>query len=274
LAAFAASPLLPAQVGIENRRFMEGKKHILFLGGSKYYAHDAVSKAAFTMAKLGVTKQKFKQYRNAKNLNYFDAVFLYTQGEFPITDDQKTDLLSFVRDDGKGVLVAHSGMDFNRWEYSDDDTMHIKDDGGWPELIDMLGGIFISHPWRQKVRVNVEDQTFPATKHLPKTLEIEDEIYQLGPQYSRDKVRVLVSLDVSTVDLKNPPLAKVARTDLDFPVVWVKTYGKGRVFVSPLGHIMGHWDREDMQKMWLEAARWVLRLNDGDATPRPRPGTQ
>jgi uncharacterized protein len=278
--------VLPAQVGSENRRFMEGKKHILFLGGSKYYAHDAVSKAAFTMAKLGeqtgqwdvmfrtdfrlVTKQTFKEYLNAKNLNYFDAIFLFTQGEFPLTDEQKADLLSFVKEDGKGVLVAHSGMDFNRWQFDDAGKMTIKDDGGWLDLIDMLGGVFISHPWRQKVRINVEDQSFPATRHFPKTLEIEDEIYQLGPQYSRDRVRVLVSLDVGSVDLKHPPLATVERKDLDFPLVWVKTYGKGRVFVSPLGHIMSHWDREDMKTMWLEAARWVLKLEDGDATPRPR----
>jgi type 1 glutamine amidotransferase len=124
-----------------------------------------------------------------------------------------------------------------------------------------------------ELRVNVEDQTFPATRHFPKTLEIEDEIYQLGPQYSRDKVRVLVSLDVTSVDLKHPTLATVERKDLDFPLAWVKTYGEGRVFVSPLGHIMSHWDREDMQKMWLEAARWVLKLEDGDATPRPRTAT-
>jgi type 1 glutamine amidotransferase len=261
---------------------MEGRKHILFLGGSQYYAHDAVSKAMYTIARLGadsglwdvmfrtdfrlVSRKPLDHYRNAKNLNYFDAIMLFTQGEFRLTDDQKVDLLSFVREDGKGLLVAHSGTDFNRWEFTSPTTMVIKDDGGWPDLTKLIGGVFVSHPWRQKVKVNVEDRDFPATRHFPKTLEIEDEIYQMG-QYSRDQVRVLMSLDVSSVDLKHPPLAPVVRTDLDFPLVWAKTEGKGRVFVSPLGHIMSHWDRADMQKMWLEAARWVLKLSQGDATP-------
>src|SRR5437667_11153624 len=96
---------LSAQIGSENQRFMEGRKHILFLGGSQYYAHDAVSKAMYTIAKLGaesglwdvmfrtdfrlVSKKPLDYYRNAKNLNYFDAIMLFTQGEFRLTDEQK-----------------------------------------------------------------------------------------------------------------------------------------------------------------------------------------
>jgi type 1 glutamine amidotransferase len=203
---------------------------------------------------------------NAKNLNYFDAIMLYTQGEFRMTDEQKADLLAFVKEDGKGLLVAHSGIDFNTWEFHPDGKMSVKDDGRWPGIIQLMGGVFINHPWRQNVKVNVEDRDFPATRHFPKVVELEDEIYQMD-QFSRDGVRVLMSLDVSTVDLKNPPLAPVIRKDLDFPLAWAKKDGNGRVFVSPLGHILSHWDRPDMQKMWLEAAKWVLKLTDGDATP-------
>ena len=150
--------------------------------------------------------------------------------------------------------------------------MVIRDDGGWPGLIEMIGGVFVNHPWRQNVRLDLEDREFPATRHFPEAIEVEDEIYQMG-QFSRDKVRVLMSLDVAgaPVDLKHPPMGPVVREDLDFPLAWVReTYGKGRVFVSPLGHIMSHWDREDMQKMWLEAAKWVFKLNDGDASPRSK----
>ena len=61
-----------------------------------------------------VTKQPFKDYLNGKNLNDFDAVMLFTQGDFPIDAQQKADFLSFVHDDGKGLLVAHSGTDYNK----------------------------------------------------------------------------------------------------------------------------------------------------------------
>jgi len=282
-AALVALSLAPAAQA-QTQPVKSEPKHILFLGGSKYYAHDAVSKAMYTMAKIGeqsglfdvmfrtdfqlVTKQPFKTYLNGKNLNNFDAVMLFTQGEFPLTAQQKADFLSFVHDDGKGLLVAHSGTDFNRWQFTPDGKMSIHDNGGWPELIDMIGGVFVGHPWRQKFRINVEDRTFPAMRQFPKSFEIEeDETYEMGPGFSRDKVHVLMSMDLSSVDLKHPRTGTLHRSPPDFPMAWVKNYGKGRVFVSPLGHVPALWDRKDIQQMWLEAARWVLKLSEGDATP-------
>lgn len=270
----------------ENDRFIEGRKQILFLGHSKYYDHDAVSRAAYTMAKIGaesglfditfrtdymlVTKDRIPEYLNARNLEFFDAVMLFTQGELLLDEDQKQDLLSFVRDDGKALLAAHSGVDFNTWEFLPTGQMVISDTGGWPELIELLGGVFVNHPWRQTVRINVEDGAFPAMQHFPASFEIEDEIYQMI-HFSRDRVRVLMTLDTDTVDMQDPPLAPVVREDGDFALAWVREYGAGRVFVSPLGHIMSTWDRPDIQQMWLEGAKWAMGLTEGDATPRPRP---
>ncbi len=281
-----AGAVLPAQSSDPNEKFTADRKHLLFLGGQRYYAHDAVSKAMYTMAKLGeesglfdvmfrtdfrvVSKQQIPQYINAKNLNYFDAVMFFTQGDFPLTEQQRADLLSFVREDGKGLLVAHSGTDHNRWKFSAGGNMSIENQGGWPEFTEMIGGVFINHPWLQEVKINVEDRGFPATEHFPPSFEIEEEIYQIV-KFSRDNVRVLMTLDVDSVDLEDPPLGPVVREDLDFAMAWAREAGKGRVFVSPLGHVFGTWDREDIQKMWLEAARWVLGLTDGNATPRPRP---
>ena len=152
-----------------------------------------------------VTKSKIPQYINAKNLNYFDAVMFFTQGDFPLSEDQRADLLSFVREDGKGILVAHSGTDHNRWEFTGNRNMAIKNQGGWPEFTEMIGGVFVNHPWLQPVRINVEDRGFPATEHFPAVIEIEEEIYQVV-KFSRKKVRVLMTLDVDSVDLENPPL--------------------------------------------------------------------
>jgi len=278
-----------AQSAPENARFFEGKKHILFIGHSKYYDHDGVSPAALALAKVGeqsgafdvtfrtdyqlITKAKIPNFLNQRNLNYYDAVMLYTQGELLLDDQQKKDLISFVRDDGKALLVAHSGVDHNSWQFHPDGKMSVKDKGGWPELTEMMGGVFINHPWRQPVRINVEDREFPATRHLPQSFAINDEIYQVI-DFSREKVRVLMTLDTSTVDMVNPPLAPVVRTDGDFALAWVREYGKGRVFVSPLGHIVGTWSRPDIQQMWLEGAKWAMGLTDGDATPRPRPAAK
>jgi len=190
---------------------------------------------------------------NARNLDSFDAVAFFTTGELDMDDSQKTDLLSFVRDQGKGFIAIHSGTD----------TFYK-----WPAYGDMVGGYFDEHPWMTfDAPLVVEDRGFPGMRRLPKAFTMRDEIYQIK-DFSRDKVRVLLRLDETRLDLKNP---KVHRTDGDFAVMWVRNYGKGRVLYNGLGHVEAVWERRDIRKMWVEQMEWVLGLIPGDATPRPRP---
>ena len=243
------------------------KKHLLVLGEEKGYRHEAVSHAMATIERMGIesrlwdttirtdtevlTKKKLEY--NAKNLNDFDAVVFYTGGTLEMTPDQKADFLSFIHDDGKGFVGIHSA------------TITFS---GWPEYIDMIGGFYEEHPWGTfDAPVIVEDPGFPGMAQWPANFVIHDEIYQVN-QYSREKLRVLMRLDPTKLDLKNK---NVHRTDGDFAVAWAKSYGKGRVFYSTLGHPVENWDRPDMQKMYFEAIRWALRLVDADITPRPLP---
>lgn len=252
----------------QQRRDQPAKKRLLAIGVSKGFQHDSMSYAMGTLWKLGnetglwetfirtdtewITKKENRQ-RNRRNLNDFDAVFFYTSGELDMDEEQKAALLSFVRDDGKGFIGGH-GAAITFYE--------------WPEYGEMIGGYFDQHPWRQKVRINVEDRTFPATRHFPPQFEINDEIFQFRAPYSRDKVRVLMSLDTTSVDLNHK---LVRRTDKDFALVWAREYGKGRVFFSALGHFNEVYDRPDIQKMFVEGVKWAMGMVPGDATPRPRP---
>jgi uncharacterized protein len=242
------------------------RKKLLAIGMSEGFQHDSISHALATMERLGqesglwdtyirtdaqlLTKKKLGN--NAKNIDYFDAVMFYTTLELPLDDEQKAALMSFVKEDGKGFLGTHSATD----------TFYK-----WAEYGDMIGGYFDNHPWHQKVTVRVEDRDFPATKHFPPTFEVTDEIYQFK-NYSRDRVRVLMSLDPNSVDLTKKG---VNRTDKDFAVTWVRNFGKGRVFYSSLGHEDQVWDRPDIQKMWVEAVKWAMGMTQADATPRPKP---
>jgi len=244
------------------------KKKLLAIGAVAGYQHDSVSNGLATIWKIGhdtglwdtfirtdtqlITKKKLEN--NAKNLDYFDAVFLYTTGELPMDDEQKSALLSFVRDDGKGVVGGHSAID----------TFYK-----WAEFGEMMGAYFDEHPWGQfQAPVIVEDRNFPAMRQFPPEFVIHDEIYQPSSLFSREKVRVLARLDENKLDLQHKG---VKRTDKDFAVAWVKRYGKGRVFYSTFGHREEVWDRPDIQAMYREAVKWVMGLVEGDATPRPRP---
>lgn len=176
----------------------------------------------------------------ARNLNYFDAIFFFGVREADLTVDQRADLLSFVRDDGKGFVATHAGA-----------TGFFS----WPEFGDLLGGRFDEHPWGiTEATVVVEDRSSPITRHLPASFAVTDEHYQLK-EFSREKLHVLARLDASKLDLKAP---LVHRTDRDFPVAWTKSYGKGRVFYSTLGHPRELWDTPWLQQMYFEALKWAM----------------
>ena len=245
------------------------KRRLLFIGQSMDWEHDSVSYAAGTLWKLGHDSGLWETYiytdcrpitkkalpRNQKNLDYFDAVVFFTSSELTMDESQKADLLSFVKEDGKGFLGIHSATD----------TFYK-----WPEYGEMIGGYFDEHPWgRFDAPLIVEDPQFPGMESLPAAFTLYDEIYQIK-QFSRENVRVLARLDEKKLDLTNP---KVHRTDGDFPVIWARTYGKGRVLYNGLGHVEAVWDRPEIQKMFTEQVEWILGVVPGDATPRARPAS-
>ena len=243
-------------------------KHVLVIGETKGFEHDSISAAMdaiYTMGKSSglwdttlrtdtelLTKKDLG--RNAKNLSYFDLiVFTSTTGELDMDAGQKQDMLSFIKDDGKGFVGIHAALDTN---YT------------WPEYGEMIGGWFDEHPWTTfNAPIITEDPDFPATHHFPKAFVKYDEIYQ-PKSWSRDKVNVLLSLDPGRLNYYNNP--RIHRTDHDFAVAWSKMYGKGRVFYSTLGHTEEAWNDPDILKMYFEAIRWALWMTDGATASHAR----
>jgi type 1 glutamine amidotransferase len=134
----------------------------------------------------------------------------------------------------------------------------------------MLGGRFDGHPWGQfDAPLVVEDAAFPGMKPFPGRFTLKDEIYQIK-DYSRENVRVLMSLDASRVDLTRKG---VHRKDGDFAVVWARQYGKGRVLYNGLGHRRELWEQDDFRKMWLDSVLWAMGLIPGDSRPKSRDGS-
>jgi type 1 glutamine amidotransferase len=243
------------------------KKHLLFIGEEKGYRHEAVSHAMSTIERLGLetglwdttlrtdteplTKKKLEY--NAPNLSNFDAVIFFTGGDLEMDARQKSDFLSFIHDDGKGFIGIHSAA-----------ITFVN----WPQYGEMIGGYYDEHPWLTfDAPIIVEDPGFPGMKQWPKAFTLRDEIYQMR-NYSRDKVRVLMRLDPSKLDLNNK---NVHRTDGDFAVTWAKMYGKGRVYYTTLGHVKENWDNPQFQNMIIEAIQWATGMTNADITPRPLP---
>src|SRR5258706_6846506 len=90
------------------------RKKLLALGDTHTgYTHDSIGHALAVIDRLGhdsglydtnirtdsqwITKRPVPApARNARNLDYFDAVFLFISGEGDLTDQQKKDFVSFV----------------------------------------------------------------------------------------------------------------------------------------------------------------------------------
>ena len=259
------------------------KKHVLVLAFANGWHHGSITDAAATIWQMGNESGLFDtEIRSdtkwitkgsagsgeSRNLDWFDAIVaVNTTGAWLLEDEQKQDFLSFIRDDGKGFVGVHAALDANRGTI-------------WPEYLEMIGGQFASHPWNTfAAPVIIEDPAFPAMRHFTSTqLTLYDEMYMSREPYDRSKVNVLMRLDES----KLPPVPGRAgeapaaggrgslREDRDFAIAWAKTYGKGRVFYSSLGHTKASWTNPDVRKMYLEAIKWSLGLTEGSTASHQR----
>ena len=102
------------------------------IGQTKGWEHDSVSDGMVAIYNMGresglweailrtdtelITKKDLGG-RNTKNLDFFDAiVFVSTTGELDLDDNQKNDMISFIKDDGKGFVGVHAALDTNyKW---------------------------------------------------------------------------------------------------------------------------------------------------------------
>ena len=234
---------------------LAGPKRVLYVTHSAGFRHDSIPASQQVLEELGVRSGLLQvvstedlSFISADRLRDYDALFFFTSGELALSDQQKSDLLAFVRN-GKGFGGVHSATD----------TLY-----SWPEYGQLIGGYFDGHPWAQSVRIDVEDPDHPSMQGLAPSFEIFDEIYQIR-DFARERERVLMTLDTRSVDLTNDG---VHRTDGDFALAWCHSYGAGRVFYTALGHPESTWRDARFQSMMLNALLWLTGQVSGNASPR------
>ena len=258
------------------------KKKLLFLTHAALYKHTSLGPAEKAVIELGkaggfdvTTVEGYKQEAAKIDLSFltpeylaaFDAVMMMTNGNLPLTDVQKRNLLEFVRG-GKGFVGAHcASLTF----YNS------------PEFGDMLGGYY-----RRSIKQNaigvlkVEDAKHPATRMLGGSWPVVDEFYLFGTApwdssrptenvdvlfgnhipmgFSRDRVHVLLSLDTEKSDITGFP--DVVRGG-DYPQAWTRTYGAGRSFYTSLGHRDDIWSNDPVFRAHITGGiRWALGLDN------------
>jgi type 1 glutamine amidotransferase/sugar phosphate isomerase/epimerase len=228
-----------------------------------YSGHSTIPHGNYLLEVMGKNTGAFEPtFSNDLNLlkypaiKQFDAVYLNNVCGMVHNDPEVRDgLLRFVREGGG--LGGHHAVTFAN--------------NNWPEFAEMMGGWAGAHHVEPQM-IKVDDARSPLTKSFgAASFEHSDEFYIFPPSspYSRAKQHVLLSIDVGLSDraTANRFCAQCTRPDQDYALAWIKSYGKGRTYFTPLGHTTAFYTDPRWTAHLLAAIQYILGDLDADATP-------
>lgn len=225
-AALAAIPLLPASSkadSLDNSPpvlpSLKGRKVLFTYGG--WEGHEPQKFLDYMMPWLkeeGADVQAFpslEPYTDKTLMSSIDLVIqVFTMSQ--ITKEQEAGLLAAVRDNGTGMAGWHGGMG---------DSFRNNVDYQF-----MVGGQWVQHPGNVlDYDVHIIDQKDDVTKGL-KDFHMKSEQYYMH-------------VDPNVKVLATTKFTGAVNSWIDgavLPVTWKKSFGKGRIFYTSLGHNVAH----------------------------------
>ena len=229
-----------------------------------YPGHRSIPQENFGIEQMGKQTGAYEAVFNndLDNLKYdkikqFDAVFLNnTVGQIFVDPEVRDGLTRFVREGG-GLAgnhgVSHADMD-------------------WPEFSEMIGvrrGVHRENT--EQAWIRIEDPASPLTQPFDgKEFLYQDEFFRFpNPPYSRDKLHILLTMDVEKTDMNQgrPCASPCVRADADYAVSWIRSYGKGRVFFAILGHNPTIFTTPALAQYFLAGIQFILGDLEADTTP-------
>jgi type 1 glutamine amidotransferase len=221
------------------------------------YYHTTIAYGNLAIQLLGKNTGAYEPVfsNDLNNLKYpkikqFDAVFLNSVvGEVFPDPDVLNGLLRFTREGG-GVAGLHGST------YASMDL---------PEYSAFMGAADGPHHVEQAT-LKIDDPNSPITKQFNGAdFTHTDEFYHFLPTgpFSREKLHVLISIDATKTDLSPWKV----RPDNDYGSVWIKSYGKGRVFNCAMGHTPAFYEKPEFEQMILNAIQFILGDLPADTTP-------
>jgi len=166
---------------------------------------------------------------------------------------RRRSLVEFVAG-GKGLVGIHGAMvGYNNWK----------------EYGDILGARYQAVLYMEAA-VRIDDPSHPVNAAFGgKGFRLADEFYEFREPYSRESLHVLLSIDMTSMAgvEKIRKFGKPMRTDDDFALSWVKSYGRGRVFVSAFGHLDEVYWNPLILRHFLDGIQFAMGDLDGDTAP-------
>jgi uncharacterized protein len=122
----------------------------------------------------------------------------------------------------------------------------------------MLGSKFVRHPPLQPFTIDVVDRTHPATIHLDKIWQWEDEFYYMN-QLNPDMHILLTGRLTNLDDDKKGDFPGKIFGDV-FPLSWCHNYDGGREFYTALGHKAEYYQDATYRQHLLGGIKWTMNV--------------
>jgi uncharacterized protein len=146
----------------------------------------------------------------------------------------RTNLARFVQSGG-GLISLHFAC--GAWQ------------GEWPEFVDIMGRVYDPklppHDPYGKFRVQIVDADHPVTKGLA-SFDTTDELYTC---LTGDRPIHILASATSVLDKK------------EYPMAFVRAFGKGRVFLTTLGHDVTALTNSSVPELIRRASVWTAGLD-------------
>lgn len=238
--------VLPLSPGHAQRANRNAKKILILSGGQRNHhgyrdQTHYLQRVLENTGKFEVTIVEDAAILTTDALNKYDAIIAMADrrdDEHALTREQQEALLKFVAS-GKGFVSIH-GFCCARQDWL-------------PGMRELLGGV-LAHFGQPDTRVRMGEYAVHIAREHPvvegiSDFKLRDELYYY--------LQTVGELDA---------VATVKFQGRDWPVAWVRQYGKGRVFVTTLGHKSFRPDSPDplqhpaLTRMIVQAVEWVTGL--------------
>jgi len=267
-----AADLTKIESALPQSAFVKPKKPrtlLIFDLNVNYGGHLSAAYANVAFKMMGEKTGAFKTVISSdpsvfekESLKSYDAVFFNNNvGNLFTNRDLRENLAEFVYGGGGLMGVHGTTVAFTKWPGAIED---------WEEFGIMLGARGANHRENTElITVKIDDPTHPLNKIFGgKSFEYRDEFFRYQTVYSRDKLRVLLSIDTNKLDLAPAKsYGNTIRKDHDYAIAWVRSYGRGRVFHSTIAHNTYVFQDPMMLKFYLGAVQFVLGDLDAPTTP-------
>jgi len=235
-----AAPAAGPKEGAAPAPAKPGQKRIVIVTGMEYPGHKwketapAMAEILRQDPRLAVTVVEDPQFLGSPELKNHDAIFLnYMNWEVPAPGADARKNFQACVDGGAGLVLLH----FACGAFQD-----------WPEFRNIAGRVWDpklrGHDPFGKFRVEIAKPEHPIMQGL-KPFETTDELYTC---LVGDKPIEVLATAKSKVDGK------------DYPMAFVLTYGKGRVFHCVLGHDVPSIKNPPVAELFRRGTAWAAGL--------------